>query len=276
MTSILTNTGAMTALQTLRGINSNLAQTQNEISTGKMISSAKDNSAIWAISKVMESDVAGFKAIKSSLSLGESSVAVARNATESITGLLTDIKARSSPPRKRTSTARRCRPISASCGPDHLDRQRAQFNGLNLIQGTDEVNILSSLDRAADGTVTSSNITVDRQDMTTAAGSLGAGTSLNANATVLNTAANALNNDGNTAVITLGAGTSYETATGSFTVGGPSSASEQATSVPPRAQPKTPRRPFCRPGSTPFSWTGSPPPSPAQRSRSRREGPSKA
>ncbi|MCU0855867.1 MAG: flagellin, partial [Rhodobacteraceae bacterium] len=92
MTSILTNTGAMTALQTLRSINSNLAQTQNEISTGKSISSAKDNSAIWAISKVMESDVAGFQAIKSSLSLGESSVAVARNASESITKLLTDIK----------------------------------------------------------------------------------------------------------------------------------------------------------------------------------------
>jgi flagellin len=49
----------------------------------------------------------------------------------------------------------------------------AQFNGLNLVKGTDDVNILSSLDRAADGTVSSSNITVNRQDMTTGAGSVG-------------------------------------------------------------------------------------------------------
>ena len=63
MSSILTNTSAMVALQTLKGINSNLAQTQNEISTGKSVASAKDNSAVWAISKVMESDVKGFQAI---------------------------------------------------------------------------------------------------------------------------------------------------------------------------------------------------------------------
>jgi len=35
MSSILTNNGAMVALQTLKGINANLNKTQNEISTGK-------------------------------------------------------------------------------------------------------------------------------------------------------------------------------------------------------------------------------------------------
>ena len=221
MTSILTNTGAMTALQTLRGINQNLAQTQNEISTGKSIASAKDNSAIWAISKVMESDVAGFQAIKSSLSLGESSVAVARNATESITGLLTDIKSKIVAAQEENVDRAK---IQTDIGQlrDQITSivNAAQFNGLNLIKGTDDVNILSSLDRAADGTVTSSNITVNRQDMTTATGTFGTGTSLNANATVLDTAANALNNDGNTAVVTFGNATDYESAVASFTVGG--------------------------------------------------------
>ena len=59
MSSILTNNSAMVALQTLRGINQNLGQVQSEISTGKAIGSAKDNSAVWAISKTMESDVKG-------------------------------------------------------------------------------------------------------------------------------------------------------------------------------------------------------------------------
>lgn len=47
MSSILTNTSAMVALQTLKGINASLAKTQDEISTGKMVSSAKDNAAYW-------------------------------------------------------------------------------------------------------------------------------------------------------------------------------------------------------------------------------------
>ena len=54
MSSILTNNGAMVALQTLKGINAGLAKTQDEISTGKSVATAKDNAAVWAISKVME------------------------------------------------------------------------------------------------------------------------------------------------------------------------------------------------------------------------------
>ena len=46
MASILTNTSAMVALQNLRTINSNLVDAQNQISTGKKISSATDNSLL--------------------------------------------------------------------------------------------------------------------------------------------------------------------------------------------------------------------------------------
>ena len=92
MSSILTNNSAMVALQTLKMVNKNLSETQNAISTGKTVASAKDNSAVWAISKVMESDVQGFKAIQDSLSLGESTVAVARNASETVTDLLNEMK----------------------------------------------------------------------------------------------------------------------------------------------------------------------------------------
>ena len=75
MSSILTNTSAMTALQTLKSINFNLAKTQDEISTGKSVATAKDNAAVWAISKVMESDVKGFNGISDSLALGAATVA---------------------------------------------------------------------------------------------------------------------------------------------------------------------------------------------------------
>lgn len=62
MSSILTNNSAMVALQTMKSINANLNKTQSEISTGKSVATARDNAAVWAISKTMESDVKASRA----------------------------------------------------------------------------------------------------------------------------------------------------------------------------------------------------------------------
>ena len=180
MTSILTNTGAMVALQTLNSINSNLGNVQNEISTGKTISSAKDNSAIWAISKVMESDVNGFNAISDSLSLGGSTVAVARQASETVTDLLTQIKGKVVAAQEdNVDRAKIQTDIAALTKQVTSVVNAAQFNGLNLVNGkitsinTDGntgIDILSSLDRASDGTVTSSSIGVETKNLSLTAG----------------------------------------------------------------------------------------------------------
>lgn len=46
MSSILTNNGAMVALQTLKSVNKGLQMTQNQVSTGKAVATAKDNSTV--------------------------------------------------------------------------------------------------------------------------------------------------------------------------------------------------------------------------------------
>lgn len=166
MSSILTNNSAMVALQTLKSINSNLAKTQAMISTGKAVGSAKDNSAVWAISKVMESDVKGFKAISDSLALGESSIAVATNASERITDLLTDMKTQivasqgQNVDRTKLQTE-----IESITGQIESIGNAAQFNGLNMLQAGDDVEILSSLDRSGSNAPTASYITVEKQDL---------------------------------------------------------------------------------------------------------------
>jgi flagellin len=180
MTSILTNNGAMVALQTLSAINKDLGSVQNEISTGKSVATAKDNSAIWAISKVMESDVSGFKAISDSLSLGESTVAVARQASESVTDLLTDIKGKVVAAQEdNVDRAKIQTDIDALTKQISSVVNAAQFNGLNLVDGNvttsnvdgnTGVDILSSLDRSADGSVTSSSIGVAAQNLSMTAG----------------------------------------------------------------------------------------------------------
>ena len=50
MSSILTNTSAMVALQTMKGINASLNKTQADIATGKNVASAKDTALASAIS----------------------------------------------------------------------------------------------------------------------------------------------------------------------------------------------------------------------------------
>lgn len=168
MSSVLTNNGAMVALQTLKSINSNLGQVQSEISTGKSISSAKDNSAVWAISKVMESDVKGFKAISDSLALGKSTVAVGQNAAETVADLLTDIKGKIVAAQESNVDRDKIND-DVTALKEQIDSviSAAQFNGLNLVGGGANVEILSSLDRDSTGTVSSSNITVTTQDLST-------------------------------------------------------------------------------------------------------------
>lgn len=92
MSSILTNNSAMVALQTLKSINSNLSKTQGEISTGKSVASAKDNAAVWSISKIMETDQSAFKSIQSNLNVADATIATARTGAEEVTKLLGEMK----------------------------------------------------------------------------------------------------------------------------------------------------------------------------------------
>ncbi len=174
MSSILTNQSAMVALQTLQSINKSLGSTMSEISTGRTVANAKDNASIWAISQTMQSDVDGFKGISDALATGGASVAVARTAAESITDLLGDIKTKivaaqdpsADQAKLQTDIAELRNQVGSVVNA-------AQFNGLNLVDGTNaSVNVLASLDRDSSGAVTASSINVSGQNLSTGAGAI--------------------------------------------------------------------------------------------------------
>jgi flagellin len=171
MSSLLTNTSAMVALQTLKTINKGLGDVQNQISTGKRIANARDNAALWGISTTMQTDVSGFKAISESLSLGDASLTVARDAAETITSLLDQLKGKIVASQEenvdRTKIQRDVQALKDQIG---TVVSGAQFNGLNLLTGSEDVEILASLNRDAAGTVTDSKITIARQDLSQTAG----------------------------------------------------------------------------------------------------------
>ncbi len=174
MSSILTNNSAMVALQTLRTINKDLASTQSAISTGKEIASAKDNSAIWAISKVMESDVAGFEAVSDSLAVGESTVAVASAGAEQIVDTLKEMKKLAVAGQSETADfAKINADLQEKISQITAITNGSQFNGVNLLKddidgaGGTALTVVSSLDRVGNAAPTVTNISVATVDFTT-------------------------------------------------------------------------------------------------------------
>ncbi|MBP0481110.1 flagellin [Sagittula salina] len=216
MSSILTNNSATAALQTLKGINRQMGTVQNQISTGKRVSSAKDNAAVWAISKAMESDVAGFKKVSESLSLGQATISVARQGAETVTELLTQVKEKIVSAQEenvdrdkiQTDIAALRDQVSAVVGA-------AQFNGQYMLQNTSTtansggINVLASIDRSFDG-VTSSDIRVVKQDLGTGSSEIGA------SLTALTGAANNVAGDGDGAAFLLTGAATAPTATSTF------------------------------------------------------------
>ena len=171
MSSILTNNSAMVALQTLKGINSNLAKTQDEISTGKKVANAQHNAAIWAISKVMETDQSSFKTIQSNLNLGEAVVTTARTGGEKVQKLLDEMKQLAA---GGASDANDWATINSQivAKKDQITAivNATQMNGVNLLKtnpiaGQTDFSVLASIDRTAGNAVTAKvSITVASVD----------------------------------------------------------------------------------------------------------------
>ncbi|MHC4049697.1 flagellin N-terminal helical domain-containing protein [Bradyrhizobium sp. 25ACV] len=84
--SLLTNSAAMTALQTLRNVSANLQTTENRISTGQRVSTASDNSAYWSIATSMRADNAALSAVSDSLGLSAATVDTEYTALNKVIG----------------------------------------------------------------------------------------------------------------------------------------------------------------------------------------------
>jgi flagellin len=159
----------MVALQTLKTINKSLASTQDQISTGKRIATAKDNAALWGISTTMSTDVTGFKAINESLSLGSATLSVARDGAETIAGLLDQMKGKIVAAQEdNVDRAKIQADVVALRDQIQTVVDAASFNGLNLLKasaGGANVSVLASLNRGSSQSVTASSITFGRQSL---------------------------------------------------------------------------------------------------------------
>ncbi|MGV2108009.1 flagellin [Agrobacterium vitis] len=94
MTSLMTNTAAISALSTLRSISDDMNSTQNRISSGYKVENASDNAAYWSIATTMRSDNKALGAVEDAIGLGSAKTDTAYTGMESAIDVVTDIKAK--------------------------------------------------------------------------------------------------------------------------------------------------------------------------------------
>ena len=93
-TSIMTNSAAMSALQTLRGINDQMDSTQNAISSGYRVASASDNAAYWSIATTMRSDNKALSTVSDALGLAAAKTDTAYTGLDSSISVIEEIKSK--------------------------------------------------------------------------------------------------------------------------------------------------------------------------------------
>ena len=163
MTSLLTNTSAMTALQNLSMTQKDLGKTQGQISSGLAVANASDNAAYWSIATSMKSDVSALGAVTNALNLGASVLNTATSAMNSVEGILKQMKA-------DIVTAQTSGTNPTQVQSDITAQQQslvtimnaASFNGVNLLDGsTTKTAIVDSFSRNAGGTTTTGKLGID-------------------------------------------------------------------------------------------------------------------
>ena len=167
MSSILTNTSAMTALQTLQSINKSLDSTQGRISSGLKIESGKDNAAYFSISETMKGDSSMYKSIDETLTLTMNSVATARLGAETVQDVAQLFAERVAFAQGGTDEVR----ADVQAELDELVARitttiaQSTFNGTSLVTGSATVTVVTGISRSAAGSVTTTTITFLEQDL---------------------------------------------------------------------------------------------------------------
>jgi flagellin len=163
MSSLLTNTSAMTALQNLANTQKDLMKTQSQISSGLAVANASDNAAYWSIATSMRSDTSALGAVTNALNLGASVLNTATSAMNSVETILKQMKA-------DIVTAQTSGTNATQVQSDITAQQQslisimgsASFNGVNLLDGsTVSTNIVDSFSRGGSGTTSTGVLTVN-------------------------------------------------------------------------------------------------------------------
>ena len=171
MLSVNTNQGALVALQYLNDSEAQLQVTENAVSTGLKVATAKDDGSTFAIAQNMRADVAGYSAVTDSLNRGMSSVNVALSAGQSISDLMMELKqkALAASDASIDTASRQALNEDFTALRDQIETivNNAVFNNFNLVNGsTQQLTALASADGTRHVTVQAENMSLSGQIVT--------------------------------------------------------------------------------------------------------------
>ncbi len=175
MASIITNSSAMTALQSLNATNKNLDVTQGRISTGYRISTASDNAAYWSIATTMRSDNGALSTVQDSLGLGASKVDTAYTGMNKAIDVVNQIKQKLVASYGSTDADKAKYQTEIKALQDQLKSyaDAATFSGTNMLSVdsttgsgvASDVKVVSAFNRTASGTASIATIDIKVQDI---------------------------------------------------------------------------------------------------------------
>jgi flagellin len=140
--SILTNTGAMIALQSLEATNNALNNVQNQVSTGLAVNTAKDNAATWVVSTTMNANIASLQQVGTNLGNADSVLSTAVSGATQVSSLISQIRAAVvSTQDPSTDVAATQNQVDQLVNQINAIATSSSFNGVNLLDGTNPTGI---------------------------------------------------------------------------------------------------------------------------------------
>lgn len=181
--NVSTNPGALVALQNLNRISAQLEDVQRRVSTGKQVSSAKDNPALYALAQKQRAELGSIESVQQGLRIGSSAVDVGVAAGEGISDILVQMRAIASQAADSSlgASERALLQDQYASLADQIGRlvDSATIGGRNLLDGTTTtLSVTASTDGASTIDIAGYNlldtsvltISRDASDLGTAAG----------------------------------------------------------------------------------------------------------
>jgi flagellin len=153
MNSILNNSAALSALQALQMTQQSLNTVQNQVSTGLSVATAADNSSYWSIAAQLNADSGVVQASNDALSQGQSLLATASSAINSVITTINSIETALTQATEPGAEIGNINTSLASLGQQLTDAvNAASFNGLNVLNGSvASLNFVSGYNASATG-----------------------------------------------------------------------------------------------------------------------------
>jgi len=153
MSSILNNPSALSALQSLQMTQQSLSTVQNQVSTGLSVATAADNSSYWSIAAQLNSDSGVVQASNDALSQGQSVLATASSAINSVITTLNSMATALTQAQEPGAEIGDINTSLAALGQQLTDAVNgASFNGTNVLNGSlTALNFVSGFNASSTG-----------------------------------------------------------------------------------------------------------------------------